>query len=133
MKKLLLFLLISTNAWTTQTILISDIDDTIKITAVKDPRMAAYALRDEEFFGMSNLYSYFLCDEKIPCLDKNVIYVTGAPGKVSMLGAKFLNKNHFPNQQNILGRETKQTTLDFKKQIIEKYIVENAKSIKYIL
>ena len=133
MKKLLFFLLICTNAWSTQTILISDIDDTIKITAVKEPRIAGYALRDEEFSGMSNLYSFFLCDEKIPCLDKNVIYVTGAPGKVSVLGAKFLKKNKFPNQENILWRDTKQSTLDFKKQIIEKFIVGNLKSFKYIL
>ncbi len=140
--KIFLFLLIVFNVYAGQTVLISDIDDTIKITAVKNPRIIGFAARDEEFAGLSALYSYFLCHlGPIDCLDtggrgvidKNVIYVTGQPGKLHKLGDKFLRKNKYPNSQNILWKDAKESTLDFKKNIIEKYISSHSPDNKYIL
>ena len=143
MKKLLLFLLICGNVFGAQLVLISDIDDTIKITGVKDPKMMmAYGMRDEEFFGLDSLYNFFLCHQgPKDCLetggrgvfDKNLIYVTGQPGPLHKLGEKFLRKNNFPMAPNILWKDSKQSTLDFKKEIIEKYIKMSSPNNKYIL
>ena len=143
MKKILFFLLICGNAFSAQLVLISDIDDTIKITGVKDPKMMlAYGARDEEFFGMSSLYNFFLCNQgSKDCVqtggkgvfDKNMIYVTGQPGKLSLLGDKFLRKNKYPLAFNLMGKEARQSTLDFKKEIIEKYIKMSSPNNKYIL
>lgn len=139
----LLILLIYGNAFSAQLVLISDIDDTIKITGVKDPKMMmAYGVRDEEFFGLSNLYNSFLCNKgPSDCLstggrgvfDKNVVYVTGQPGPLHKLGEKFLRKNNFPMAPNILWKDSKKSTLDFKKEIIEKYIKMSPPNNKYIL
>ncbi len=142
MKRCLLLLLICGNVFGAQLVLISDIDDTIKITAVKKPRIVAYGGRDEEFFGMSSLYNYFLCNQgPTDCLitggkgifDKNIIYVTGQPGKLHKLGDKFLRKNFYPLPQNILWKDTRKSTLDFKKEIIENYIKMSSPDNKYIL
>lgn len=142
MKKLLLFLLLCGNVFGAQVILISDIDDTIKITAIKDPRFIAYGMRDEEFFGLSTLYNSFLCNQgPADCLqtggrgvfDKNVVYVTGSPGKLHKLGEKFLIKNVYPIPQNLLWKDAKESTLEFKKGIIEKYIKMGPPNNKYIL
>lgn len=143
MKMFFLFLLIYSNAYSAQLILISDIDDTIKITGVKNFKMMmAYGTREEEFFGLSSLYNYFLCNQgPSDCLqtggrgvfDKNVVYVTGQPGRLHKLGVKFLSKNQYPFGQNILWKDSRQSTLDFKKEIIEKYIKMSPPNNKYIL
>jgi hypothetical protein len=142
MKKFILFLLFCSNVFGAQLVLISDIDDTIKITGVKDPRVINYAGREVEFFGMSSLYNHFLCQQgPDDCLstggrgvfDKNVVYVTGQPGALHKLGDKFLRKNTYPYPQNILWKDSRQSTLDFKKEIIEKYIKMSPPNNKYIL
>lgn len=142
MKRLLLFLFISSDVFSAQTVLISDIDDTIKITGVKNIRLVAYAGRDVEFFRLSDLYNYFICKGKpVSCLsskgkgvfNKNIIYVTGAPGFIRRLGQNFLEDNAYPYPQNTLWKDISQSTLDFKKEIIEKYILSRSPHNKYIL
>lgn len=126
----------------TKLLLISDIDDTIKVTGLLSKRATAYygARTGYPFAGLPELYRFFACNqytdgpEKEKCLkyrswtrtdDRLTAYVTGAPGKAQMLGNYFLARNHFPIGP-VEGRvDMNTTTLKFKvskiKEIIEAF------------
>ncbi len=73
---------------------VSDIDDTTKITDVGDP-LAAIAnglFGKRAFAGMRELYQSFAIDRKY-----TFDYVTGAPDVVRFLAAKFLSDAGFPD------------------------------------
>lgn len=130
MKKFLfsMLILVSQIASATKTVIISDIDDTIKRSHILGSKLSALKTRNQ-FVGMSDLYSAFLCNNEVStkakkfCIENRatthdskrwISYVTGAPGKLQLLGREFLNDSSFP-QGTVFGRTSHNiSTLDFK-------------------
>lgn len=87
-----LFIGISAQA---RTLLVSDVDDTIKLAHVKDITSAMRYARDDEsrFAGMSSLYQ--LIDKDIPDLD--IVYLSNAPNwLMGGVHRRFLANGKFP-------------------------------------
>ena len=92
-------------------LLISDIDDTIKQSAIRHRLGRLRALRSKPFAGFNKLYTEFLCNPLVKTKDQEaclshrafihpdnrwIAYITGAPMQASLLGQRFLQKNSFP-------------------------------------
>lgn len=68
-------------------LLISDIDDTVKVTNVQNPADAVSSLkRKESFVGMSTLYSQLLSQR----LETKLFYLTGSPEVIRPIMMEFL-------------------------------------------
>ncbi len=68
-------------------ILISDIDDTVKVTNVQNPADAVASLKTKEsFVGMSQLYGQLLSSRS----ESKLFYVTGSPKAIEPLMLEFL-------------------------------------------
>lgn len=94
--------------------LISDIDDTIRVTNVLDftDLLRNGIKTSNAFLGMSELYNFLACAdlkdgvEHRICLNyhadnrsenRKVAYVTGSPGDAQIIAKEFLDQNAFPN------------------------------------
>lgn len=117
--------------------IISDIDDTIKITALKDIRVISNALHSRAFVGFNTLYWNFLCPNQnvnqcntTATNPRKITYVTGAPGFIKGLADVFLEKNKFPQPHNFKSREARgRDTLHFKIDTI-KEMIKNDNDLK---
>ncbi len=90
---------LSLNSFAARNLLISDIDDTVKITGIHSGNTVGHALgTTNEFAGMSMLYNG--CADSFG-MDGKVEYLTAAPGQLDNLGLDFLREAGFPP-----GRET---------------------------
>lgn len=79
-----------------QTLLVSDIDDTIKLANIHDLTSAAFYAFDEEssFLGMSELYNFVKQDNS----DIQIAYLTRAPDWfMAKTHKRFLRKGKFPS------------------------------------
>jgi hypothetical protein len=94
----LLFLLISQNNSFAKTLVISDVDDTIKITDVLGTKTHVFfngVFRTRSFSGMSELYEKFSQNGDV------IHYVSGSPKIISSRVENFLEENHFPQKYNL--------------------------------
>ena len=82
-------------------VLISDLDDTIKISNTKRKLVTVYRglFRDSAFTGMATLYKELL---KRSTLEDNFIVVTSSPPQIKKRIEKFLAKHGFPKARVIL-------------------------------
>jgi hypothetical protein len=126
--------------------IISDIDDTIKITHVGKLEMVIKGLQSNHpFIGFSELYRRWRChnlkSHRKVCIEKRasvktpgrkMVYVSGAPKPIHGLAKKFLRLNQFPDVP-FFGRPSLRIhTLDFKIDIIGK-IIKKAPGAQFIL
>lgn len=121
-KKLLFFVFVFfSSAAIAKTLLISDIDDTIKRTAVNHPSIAASSIFKTHirFTGISEIYQALVA--KDPSIQ--VFYISAAPEiLMGSLHQKFLKNGAFPAGELILRRQG--PTADFKVLAITKVIQE---------
>jgi hypothetical protein len=108
-------------------LLVSDIDDTIKRTDVLNKAMAAVnALESHNSFGgMSSLYSRWHGETGA---NRQIIYLSAAPGPLIELSKRFLTNSDFPGNTDtisdsvISGRTLLESAGDFKtKKLLEMY------------
>ena len=112
MKKLLFtfIVLASALAGHSKTMIISDIDDTIKKSHILGSKFSALRM-SKKFTGLSDLYNSFICHKEnsseaqkycrqnrgiVHSADRWVTYVTGAPRRLQLLGREFLSLTSFP-------------------------------------
>ncbi|EQC43619.1 PF09949 family protein [Bacteriovorax sp. BSW11_IV] len=110
-----------------KTLIISDIDDTIKRTHVKGSKVDGLKLTNQ-YEGLSYIYNALLCkdlegDKFEFCVsnqglghseETQLVYVTGAPGSLRSLGREFIQMSDFPVGV-VKGRESSRiSTKDFK-------------------
>lgn len=104
---------------------ISDIDDTIKISAIKAGKIEMFKkifVESNAFLGMDSLYRF---------IDKHEIYyVSGSPGPVSILGYNFLYTYNFPLKSDyyFMNKEVYENTLEFKVKSIKEIIESNTEA-----
>jgi hypothetical protein len=130
----LLLTLLSLNI-SAKTILISDIDDTIKRTHVLG-YMTGGVRTTNPFIGLPELYNAFLCnkeesvEQKNFCISKKgvvhspkrwVSYVTAASGRLQMFGREFIARSNFPFGA-VKGKTSAQDSYKFKTQEIASQI-----------
>ncbi len=86
-----------TDLFAARNLLISDIDDTIKISGINSMNTAGHAFgTDNEFAGMSILYNG--CAAVFAAAGKTE-YLTAAPGELDEIGIDFLRMSGFPPQR----------------------------------
>lgn len=118
-----------------KTLIISDIDDTLKQTYVVGNKLGGLRVTNQ-YAGLSKVYNALACydlDQQTYefCInnqgmmhsrDVQLNYVTGAPGKLRLLGREFLQESGFPVGV-VRGREsTRESTHDFKLRTITKLL-----------
>lgn len=94
---------LSFNSVSAKTMIISDIDDTIKMTGVLNSKKAVAfngLFIKRAFAGMSKLYQQFDKD------NIDIYYVSGSPQIISCRVENFLEENHFPQIHNLILRES---------------------------
>nr|BFD30872.1 hypothetical protein GTC16762_04900 [Pigmentibacter ruber] len=82
-------------------VIISDVDDTIKITAVMAGAklFAENSMQSNAFFAMPTLFKNF--SENNTSSVREIFYVTGAKGPLAYPANHFLQVNHFPAQTTL--------------------------------
>ncbi len=129
-----------------KTMIISDIDDTIKISHILGYKFSALRMK-KEFTGLSALYNAFICNKEesqkkrtycknnrgLVHSDKRwVNYVTGAPGRLQVFGREFLSLTSYP-QGVVKGKGSHSVgTHEFKRSEISN-IIKNTNMNSYIL
>jgi phosphatidate phosphatase APP1 len=120
MKKIaLIFLLAITNV-NAKTLIVSDVDDTIKVTNVLNPTMKILngIFAKKAFSGMSELY------RQMNSADTVVYYVSGSPNIVRSRITSFLNYNNYPQVGNLILKNGKISTYDYKVKEIRTLIAK---------
>ncbi|WGL58731.1 DUF2183 domain-containing protein [Pigmentibacter sp. JX0631] len=116
----LIFLLISMTAYPQKIFIISDIDDTIKITGLKagTMKMVEHGSRSQAFFAIDLVYQLFYENGKGSngTVGREIFFVSGAPGQLGKLSVHFLKKNEFPfpSKAYFLNKKIGEKTLDAK-------------------
>lgn len=121
MKFLVLFLAIclSANTLYAKTLIVSDVDDTIKVTDVLNKKNAIYnaLFSKAAFSGMPELYRQLENSETL------FFYISGSPKMIEEKVSNFLDFNNFPQRANlILKQGISSPTYDFKVAAITKLI-----------
>jgi len=143
---IILFFLLSSSVSMSKSLIISDIDDTIKRSHILGNKVRALRMKSE-FTGLSDLYNSFICHKEksvekrefcrsnrglIHSEERWISYVTGAPGRLQLLGREFLSLVSYP-QGVVKGKKSfVESTHDFKKVTISK-ILKNTQMNEYIL
>jgi phosphatidate phosphatase APP1 len=113
-----------------KTLIISDIDDTVKMTDVlgKTSKVVFNGVfRTKAFSGMSELYQQLVKENDV------IYYVSGSPKIIRIRVDEFLEENNFPQKKNlILKDKTSDDTVKFKLSAIKK-ILEQVKPDKLIM
>ena len=122
MKKMILgfILLLTFNTTFAKTLIVSDIDDTVKVTDVLGmPSIIINGLFSvKEFSGMSELYRELNTNETA------IYYVSGSPKMFKKKVDNFLSYNNFPQSPNLIMRKLGVTTSDFKLSVIRELIIK---------
>ncbi len=130
--KIILIILLTLNlsAHAAKTILVSDIDDTVKVAHVRNKIAAvknAYRVTNI-FLGMADLYK--IIERR---LDADIYYLTNAPAEVMKWShSTLLYAGDFPQQENLLIRPIKVSTKVFKAQKLRE-LIEREKPDQVIL
>lgn len=120
-KSALVTLLLSFNTLYASTLVVTDIDDTVKVTDVLNKKNAVYnaLFSKAEFSGMSELYRTM----NLP--GTTFFYVSGSPKILDERIEEFLEFNKFPQKANlILKKNLKINTFDYKVEAITNLIKE---------
>ncbi|MBC7430120.1 MAG: DUF2183 domain-containing protein [Bacteriovorax sp.] len=103
-----------------KTLIVSDVDDTIKMTDVLGKKIKVVlhgVFKEEAFAGMSELY------QAMAKKDATVYYVSGSPKIIRFRVIDFLEDNKFPQAKNlILKNKTSDDTYKFKVAAIRELI-----------
>lgn len=124
--------LISNYAYSQKVYIISDIDDTIKITGLKagTKEMIEQGSRSRAFFGLDTVYQLFVESGQVKngVPDREVYFVSGAPGPLGKLSTHFLRKNEFPfpSKAYFFHKKIGEKTLDAKLNAIIPLIEGNS-------
>lgn len=122
-------IVLSIQTVTAKTLIISDIDDTIKMTGVLNSKhIVAFngVFMKRAFAGMSKLYQHL--DR-----DNDIYYVSGSPKLIECRVENFLEENHFPQIHNLILRESLSVdTYKYKVEGIRK-VIDQLKPEKVIL
>ncbi len=146
--KLILFLGLSlSSSLLAKTLIISDIDDTIKRTNVLGKRIFINGAKTTNpFMGLNDLYNALICHDLSgtkysDCIssqglghseDIQLFYVTGAPSILQTFGRRFIGNSDFP-LTTVFGKEGfTDSTLTFKVERISE-IIESQTDIKDII
>lgn len=121
MKSLFLsfFVLLSVHAVSASTLIITDVDDTVKVTDVLNKKNAVYnaLFSKAAFSGMSQLY------RELDVGGNVFYYISGSPTYIEEKVSNFLDYNNFPQKNNlILKNGMKTPTYDYKVAAISKVI-----------
>lgn len=117
-----LFLMLSASAHAegVKRLIISDVDDTIKLTnvlATKPTIVFNGLFRETAFSGMSELYQEFSDP------DTSIVYISGSPQAIRSRVKEFLEENEFPQKnQLILRSSVKEDIIEYKLESIRKMI-----------
>ncbi len=113
-----------------KTLIVSDVDDTIKMTDVLGSKTTVVInglFREKAFAGMSELY------QALAKRDTTVYYVSGSPKIIKFRVSDFLEDNKFPQRQNlVLKNKTSDDTFKFKVEAIRE-VIKKVKPDKMIL
>jgi phosphatidate phosphatase APP1 len=123
MKKVILSLTLLLSLETTfaKTLVISDIDDTIKVTNVLSKTMVIFngLFSRKSFSGMSELY------QELNIADTSIFYVSGSPTYIRGIVENFLEYNNFPQKNNLILKDGSIPTYDYKLKEIRALILKN--------
>ncbi len=112
--------ILSTQLASAKTLIISDVDDTIKMTAVLSGKKIMTfngLVRTKAFAGMSELYT------ELKDHDSTIFYVSGSPKIIRSRVDEFLDENDFPQQKNlVLKSKISDDTIHFKTESIKELI-----------
>lgn len=115
--------LLSAQLASAKTLVISDVDDTIKMTAVlSGKKMMTFngLVRTKAFAGMSELY------QELRDQDSTIFYVSGSPKIIRSRVDEFLEDNKFPQRDNLsLKSWITEDTVHFKTATIKELILAN--------
>lgn len=118
----LFLLVLSQNTLFAKTMVISDVDDTIKMTDVLGSKTQVVfngVFRTKAFAGMSELYQEYNHSDTI------IHYVSGSPRIIGSRVDNFLEENSFPQKYNLTLKESlKDDTYKYKVDAIKKLIAE---------
>ncbi|MFA6237718.1 MAG: phosphatase domain-containing protein [Bacteriovorax sp.] len=118
-KIVFLTLLLSLNSSYAKTLIVSDVDDTVKVTDVLNKRNMVYnaLFSKAEFSGMSELYR----EMNLP--ETTLYYVSGSPKFLEEKVGEFLEFNKFPQKANLILKQGLKThTYDYKVETITNLI-----------
>lgn len=110
--------LLGLNSVSAKTLVVSDVDDTIKVTNVLNKISTVYnaLFSTKAFVGMSTVYNGLNNPET------KIVYVSGSPELVRGKINKLLTVNNFPQKENLILKPSKQDTFDYKFSVISKLI-----------
>ena len=103
-----------------KTLVISDIDDTIKVTNVlsKTDAVINGIFSKKAFSGMSELYQVFNQN------NDNIYYLSGSPAILKEVVGGFLDYNNFPQSDNLILKSDSLSTYEYKVRNIRKLILK---------
>jgi len=126
---LLLALLLSFNTLYAKTLIVSDVDDTVKVTDVLNKKNAVYnaLFSKAAFAGMSELY------RALDTAENTFYYISGSPKLIESKVSSFLEFNKFPQNENLILKQGLNTpTFEYKVAAITQ-IIQQTKPDKVIL
>lgn len=102
-----------------KTLVISDIDDTVKVTNVLNKPVKIYnsLFSKKAFSGMAELYQEFFSEETA------IYYISGSPLYLQNKIKSFLSKNNFPQTHQIILKKKKEDTFDYKLEAIRSLLL----------
>ena len=123
MKNIILtaLLILSVNSYA-RTLIVADVDDTIKVTNVlSKPDIYINALLSKKAFsGMSELL------QEMNLAETSIVYLSGSPSILAGRINSFLNFNHFPQSENVILRaDLDVSNYDYKIEKITKLLSRN--------
>lgn len=103
------------------TMIFSDVDDTIKITDVLSKPKLIYdgLFLKKAFSGMSELY------QELNSNGTQIYYISGSPTIIKEKVQKFLLFNNFPQRENLVLKKGTISTYDYKFKTIKELILKN--------
>lgn len=115
---LLATLILSFHSIEAKTLIVSDVDDTIKVTNVLNKKTIVYTglISKKAFSGMSELY------QSLNNSDTEIYYVSGSPKIIKVRVNEFLEENGFPQKNNLILKKGHVETYDYKVKAIRKLI-----------
>ena len=112
--------LLSLNITYAKTLVVSDVDDTIKVTNVLNTRMKIIngLFTKKSFSGMSELY------QQLNSPDTTIYYVSGSPNIIRTRINSFLKFNNFPQSEKLILKQGSVATYDYKLKAIRDLIAQ---------
>lgn len=121
--------LVSINSLSANTLIVTDVDDTVKVTDVLNKKNAVYnaLFSKAAFSGMPELY------REMNTANNTFYYLSGSPTIIEEKVSSFLEHNNFPQSNNlILKKGIKTPTYDYKVAAITN-LISKLKPTKIIL